>query len=199
MPSRASQRPSQCLERGQQAHPVSPVSLGGGQRAPGPGPLRRAQGPPKLEKPSPQYSPLRESRGWEAASGPDPAAGAAGCSDGGAAAIYRQQPPASPWPRAQPRTPGPCGPVISPVRTPGWARADPLSAPRCTHTLSRLWAWVRGESSGSSRRSWGAASESIPASLGPRARWGPERQARPPPGVFSPPGRTDAGTGARVK
>lgn len=88
-------------------------------------------------------------------------------------------------------------PVISPVPAPGWARADPLSTPRSTHTLSRLWAWVRGDSSGSTRRSWGAASESIPASLGPCGpRWGPEGQARPPPGVFSPPGRTDAGTGA---
>lgn len=36
-----------------------------------------------------------------------------------------------------------------------------------THTLSRLWAWVRGDSSGSTRRSWGAASESIAAT--PRA------------------------------
>lgn len=92
----------------------------------------------------------------------------------------------------------PAAPVISPVRAPGWARADPLSAPHSTHTLSRLWAWVRGDSSGSTRRSWGAASESIPASLGPCGpRWGPEGQARPPPGVFSPPGRTDAGTGAQ--
>ena len=89
-----------CPERGQQAHPVRPVSLGGGQRAPGPGPLRHAQGPPKLEKPPPEYSPLCESRGWEAPSGPDPAAGVAGCSNGGAGAIYRQQPLASPRPSA---------------------------------------------------------------------------------------------------
>lgn len=34
-----------------------------------------------------------------------------------------------------------------------------------THTLSRLWAWVRGDSSCSTRRSWGAASESIVATL----------------------------------
>lgn len=99
----------------------------------------------------------------------------------------------SPWPPQGPApTPGPQGPaapVISPVRAPGWAHADPLSAPPSTHTLSRLWAWVRGDSSGSTRRSWGAASESIPASLGPCGpRWGPEGQASPPPGVLSPRG-----------
>jgi len=196
VPSRASQTPSQCLEQGQQAHPARPVSLGGGQRAPGPGPLRRAQGPPKLEKPPPQYSPLRESRGWEAPSGPDPAAGAAGGSELRLFIDSSPRPPCGPVHSPGPQDPA--APVISPVRAPGWARADPLSAPHSTHTLSRLWAWVRGDSSGSTRRSWGAASESIPASLGPCGpRWGPEGQARPPPGVFSPPGRTDAGTGAQ--
>lgn len=184
---------------GQQAHPVRPVSWVGGRGHQDPGPLRHAQGPPKLERPPPQYSSLRESGGWEAPSGPNPAAGAAGSSNSRTGAIYRQQPPASPRSPAPNSGPqGPAAPVISPVPAPGWARADPLSTPRSTHTLSRLWAWVRGDSSGSTRRSWGAASESIPASLGPCGpRWGPEGQARPPPGVFSPPGRTDAGTGAR--
>lgn len=108
----------------------------------------------------------------------------------------------SPWPPQGPApTPGPQGPaapVISPVRAPGWAHADPLSAPQSTHTLSRLWAWVRGDSSGSTRRSWGAASESIPASLGPCGRAGAQR-VRPArrQACSRPGGRTDAGTGAR--
>lgn len=60
-----------------------------------------------------------ECKGWEAPSGPDPAAGVAGCCDGGAGAIYRQRRPASRGLRRPPQDPGPAAPVASPVRARG--------------------------------------------------------------------------------
>lgn len=178
-----------CPERGQQAHPVRlcPWVGGRGHQDPDPSDMPRAlrswRSPHLNTHPSakvgggrPHLAPIQP-RGWLAAA----------TVELGLFIDSSPWPPQGPAPSPGPQ--GPAAPVISPVRAPGWACADPLSAPQSTHTLSRLWAWVRGDSSGSTRRSWGAASESIPASLGPCGpRWGPEGQARPPPGVFSPRG-----------
>lgn len=116
--------------------------------------------------------------------------------------------------------PPPAGPHCPPLRTlalpvlgtsqspsgpgpGGRTHTDPHSTPRSRHTLSRLWAWVRGDSSCSTRRSWGAASESI-ATFAPLTQSGPQRPGlregltrgtAPKPG--SRPRFTDAGTEAR--
>lgn len=78
---------------------------------------------------------------------------------------------AEPPPLAGP-APTPCGPLpcqplshpraMGPVPS-GRTHTDPHSTPFSTHTLRRLWACVRGDNSCSTRRSWGAASESIAA------------------------------------
>lgn len=77
------------------------------------------------------------------------------------------EPPPAVWvPGPPPVDPGPAGRCHIPE---SWDLAPvgantltyiPLPSP---HTLSRLWAWVRGDSSCSTRRSWGAARESIAA------------------------------------
>lgn len=66
--------------------------------------------------------------------------------------------PCGPWPVKPLSHPRALGPGPS-----GCTHTDPHSTPFSTHTLSRLWAWVRGDSSCSTRRSWGAARESIAA------------------------------------
>lgn len=69
-------------------------------------------------------------------------------------------------------------PVTPPGAGPGPGRrahTDPHSTPLSAHTLSRLWAWVRGDSSCSTRRSWGAARESITATPpDPDGAFGPQ-------------------------
>lgn len=94
-----------------------------------------------------------------------------------AGAIYRLQYGASPAAGSAVAAPIPSGHLpwepLPPYLVAGgsWPskRAHMTHIPPClqthTHTLSRLWAWVRGDSSCSTRRSWGAASESIVATL----------------------------------
>lgn len=87
-------------------------------------------------------------------------------------AIYRSRRGASP---------APAGPRPPPVDLTPWARRTPgpgtlthIPLP-AAHTLSRLCAWVRGDSSCSTRRSWGAARESITATPpDPAGAFGPQ-------------------------
>lgn len=79
--------------------------LGGGQRAPGPRPLTHAQGPQRLEKPPPQYSPLLSVRGGRPRLAPIQPRGwlAAATAEQGLFIDSGAQPPAASG--AHPRTP----------------------------------------------------------------------------------------------
>lgn len=108
-PARASQGPrwSLCACGGrwqaQRARRCPP--LGGGQRAPGPRPLTHAQGPQRLEKPPPQYSPLPSVRGGRPRLAPIQPRGwlAAATAEQGLFIDSGAQPPAASG--AHPRTP----------------------------------------------------------------------------------------------
>lgn len=95
-----------------------------------------------------------------------------GCSGGCSGAIYRAgaQPPA---PRPAPTTCGPDPGGGGPVAPRALALTHIPPPAAAAHTLSRLCAWVRGDSSCSTRRSWGAARESIAATPRPQTQRAP--------------------------